>query len=111
MDENQMAQFREILGALLVRTRKGRVKWEQSSFGTFFSATLASGKVIVNKDDDYDTVVRIMDTDSNILGEINSGYRKHVDLKENADELYELARRSALQVDSKLESILREISA
>ena len=66
--------------------------------------------MIISKDPDFDTVVEIEDTDSNKLEEINTGYHTYIVLKPEADELYGLARRRALQIDSKLESILSELS-
>ena len=109
MVEDQMGQLRAIIAFLRIRTREGRVEWawdEESA-----TTTLANGQVVVSKDRDFDTVIEIQDSDLNNLEVINVGYPRYSDLKEEADELYELARRSALQIDSKLESILREISA
>ena len=111
MDEGQVPQLRSIIYALLERTRGGRMEWEWDEVSESGIATLANGKVIVSKDRDFDTQIRIQDTDSNNLENINVGYLEYRDLKVAADELYELSRRSALKVDSKLESILREISA
>ena len=111
MSENQTVQLYEIIDALLVRTLEGRMEWvwdEQQAIGT---ATLENGRVIVSKDRDFDTRVRIQDVDSTNLEDINVGYTKYKDLKAPVDQLYELARRSALKIDSKLESIFREISS
>ncbi len=110
MVEDQKVQVRTIVSALRVRTREGKVEWAWDKNLERGTTTLVNGRVIVSKDRDFDTVIQIQDTDSNILGEINVGYPAFGDLSKEADELYELARRSALQVDSKLESILREIS-
>ena len=111
MDENQLVQLREIIGALTVRTHEGRIEWAWDEDMGSVTATLANGRVILSRDRDFDTVMVIQDADSNFLERINVGYRQYVDLKFEEDELYRLARRSALQVDSKLDSILREISA
>ena len=103
-----LAQFGAIIEALMVRTREGKVEWEwDRGTGT---AMLINGRVVVSKDSDHDTVVEIQDEDSNKLDEINTGYFDYLELKAEANELYNLARRSALQIDSKLASILREIS-
>ena len=110
MREHQQIQLRDIIGALLVRTREGKVEWGWDERLAISTATLANGRVILSKDRDRDTVVRIQDTDSNTLEDINVAYLQYKHLQRQADELYELARRSGLQIDSKLESILREIS-
>ena len=110
MVEDQMIQLGAIISVLTVRTREGRVEWAWDKDQGSGTTTLLNGRVIVSKDRDSDTVIVIQDTDSTNLEEINVGYRTHIELKTEADELYELARRSALQVDSKLESIFREIS-
>ena len=110
MDENQLAQLRDIIGALLAQTRVDNVDWEWREDGDYVCATLANGEIVVSKDNDFDTEIQIYDTDSNILVKVNTGYRIYASLKADADELYQLARSSALQLDFKLESILREIS-
>ena len=110
MDEGQIIQLRAIISSLMERTREGRVKWAWDQDLGIGIATLANGRVIVSKDRDFDTVIEIQDTDANNLEELNVGFPTFSDLQPVADELYEQARRSALQVDSKLESILREIS-
>lgn len=111
MDENHLSQLREIIGALSARTRQDKVEWVWDDLWRNLTTTLASGKVTLEKDRDLDTVIKIVDTYGNVLEEVNAGFKIYVDLKEDADALYDLARRSALQIDSKLESILREISA
>ena len=110
MVEDQLVQLRAIVNALLMRTREGRVDWEWDETDGSGTTMLENGRVIVSKDSDFDTVIKIQDTDSNDLDQINVGYRSHVAFKTVADELYELARRSALNIDTKLESILREVS-
>ena len=110
MADDQLVQLRAIFSALLERTREGRLDWAWDETEGSGTATLVNGRVIVSKDRDFDTVVTIQDSDWNDLEEINVGYPSYKDLSEEADELYELARRSALNVDSKLESILREVS-
>ena len=112
--EEQLPELRAIIAALVARTREGGVEWEwkmrvMGMAGGRCVAELANGSVLLAKDRDYDTVITIRDSDSNVLAEINVGYREYADLKPLADELYDLARRSALRVDSKLESILEEI--
>ena len=110
MVEDQIVQLRAIISFLTERTREGRMEWEWDKARGSVTTTLVNGQVIVSKDRDYDTVLEIQDKDSNNLEEINVGFFSYRDLKLEADELYEQARRSALQVDSKLESILREVS-
>ena len=110
MREHQQIQLHEIISALLVRSREGGVEWVWNERLASATATLANGRVIVSKDRDRDTQVRIQDTDSNTLEDVNVGYVAYKHLQGQADELYELARRSGLKIDSKLESILREIS-
>ena len=103
-----LVQFGAIIRGLMARTREGKVEWEWDRGVS--TAMLINGRVVVSKDRDNDTVVKIQDEYSNNLDEINTGYASYNDLKAEADELYDLARRSALQIDSKIASILREIS-
>ena len=108
MAEDQLSQFQAIISGLVARTRAGKLEWTWVlGVGT---ATLTHGRLIVFKDRDNDTVVKIQDTDSNDLEEINTGYFEYQDLRAEANELYSLVRRSGLQIDSKLASILSEIS-
>ncbi len=111
MDENYLSQLREIIGTLTVRTRESKMEWIWDEWSKNLTAKLTNGQIVISKDRDFDTVIRIVDTDENVLEEINAGYRIYADLKEDSDELHQLARRSALKVDSKLDSILQEISA
>ena len=69
-------------------------------------ATLTNGRVIVSKDRDFDTVIEIEDEELNTLEAINTGYTVYSDLASEANEFYEVARRSALKIDSKIESII-----
>ena len=111
MSENQTVHLDAIIDALLVRTREGRMEWVWDEQQATFNTTLENGRVIVSKDRDLDTQLRIQDVDSANLEDINVGYPAYRYLKEPVDQLYELARRSALKIDSKLESIFREISS
>ena len=110
MVEGQMIQLRTIISNLAVRTSEGKMEWVWDNALESGTTTLVSGQVIVSKDRDFDTVIEIKDTNFNTLEVINVGYGKYSDLKTVADEIYDMARRSALQIDSKLESIIREIS-
>ena len=110
MVEDQIIQFHAIISALIVRTREGRMEWEWDAILGTATATLENGRIILSKDPDIDTVVEIQNTDFQNVDEINVGYHKYNELQPKADELYQLARRSALRVDSTLDSILREIS-
>lgn len=110
MAEDRLAELAAIINALLTRTREGKVEWEWHPVSSRPVTDLANGRVLLDKDHDEDTVVTIKDTEGNILEHVNVGFREYADLKEYADQLYELARRAALQVDSKLESILQEIA-
>ena len=110
MVEGKLIQCRTIISNLTMRTIEGRVEWAWNEDLGSGTTTLESGRVIVSKDRDFDTVIEIQDTDFNTLEVINVGYSTYSDMRAEADEIYELARRSALQIDSKLESIIREIS-
>ena len=110
MNDDHMFQIRAIINVLSQRTRERRVNWTWDAELGSVTATLSNGRVIVSKDSDFDTVIEIEDSDSNNLEFINVGFHGFGDLQLEADELYDLARHSALQIDSKLESILREIS-
>ena len=110
MVEDQIFQFHAIISALIARTREGRIDWEWDEDLRSATATLEHGRIIISVDRDFDTVVEIQNTDLENVDQINVGYPQYTDLTKVADELYQLARRSALRVDSTLESILREIS-
>ncbi len=110
MVEDRMAELAAIINALVARTREGRVEWGWSQSSRRCTAELANGWVLLDRDRDGDTVVTIQDTEGFTLETINVGFHEYAELKASADALYELARRSALQVDSKLESILQEIT-
>ena len=111
MVEDQMNQLRIFISSLTERTREGMVKWTWDQDERTATAILANGRIIVGRDRDFDTRILIQDSDANSLEDVNVGYTAYSDLKTEADGLYELARRSALKVDSKLESMMREISS
>ena len=110
MLEDQIAEMAAIIDALVARTRERRVAWDWDQSSLQCTAELANGWILVAKDRDGDTVVTIQDTEEVTLETINVGFHEYAELRVSADSLYELARRSALQVDSKLESILQEIT-
>ena len=110
MVEDRMAELAAIIDALVARTRAGRVEWDWNQSWHRCTTELANGRVLVDKDRDSDTVVTIQDAEGLTLETINVGFHEYAELKASADALFELARRSALQVDSKLESILQEIT-
>ena len=110
MVDGKLIQLRTIISILTMRTSEGRVEWTWDENLGIATATLVNGRVIVSKDPDLDTVITIQDADANTLAEINVGYTQNRDFVTEADQMYDVARRSALQIDSKLESIIREIS-
>ena len=113
MSEGLTSNLGIIIAMLTTRTLEGGVKWEwerqwDGGKGRCV-AELTNGRVLVGKDIGNDTFITIQDSDLNTLEAVNVGFPEYLGLRSTADELYELARRSALQVDSKLESILGEI--
>lgn len=112
MHEGRLGELQTFIVMLTFQTREGAVKWgwQRRLEEGRCVAELANGRVLVEKDFGNDTLVTIQDSDSNTLEKINVGFPEYADLKPYADELYDLARRSALQVDTKLESIFNEIA-
>ena len=105
-------ELMSIIVMLTARTREGTVKWEWQRLleeGRCV-AELTNGRVLVEKNFTNDTLVTIQDSDSNTLAKTNVWHPEYLGLKPHADELYDLARRSALQIDTKLDSILKEIA-
>ena len=108
MSENAI---RELIDTIISRTREGKIKWEWDSVNDQSFTDLLSGRVIVGKDSDDDAYIRIQDTEGMSLEYINVGFPEYRQLMQLASDLSELARRSALQIDSKLGAILRELTA
>ena len=109
MLESRVPLLALLLESIAARTHEGRVKWGWDQLSRKGLATLETGYVEVSKDSDNDTVVIIMDEEQSILETLNVGFRDFSELKKQADSLYELGRRSALQIDSKLQSMLEEL--
>lgn len=109
VDDNKF-KFQEIISALIAGTRGGKVIWDWNSKSRSATANFMSGRLVVSKDRDFDTVLEIQNSARETIERINTGYVRWSVLKTDADKLYELARRAALGVDSTLEALLREIS-
>lgn len=100
-----------IAEALLEKTRSKEVEWTVGGPREFVVHFL-SGRVLVGKDNDNDVYITVTDTNGIIVESANMGFRRYANNREFRNqmvELYDLARRSALRVDSTMESILGEI--
>jgi len=108
---NDVTEFSPIIQKLLDRTKEGKVLWEEATRGFKAAVGLFTFRVF-SSDEGGDTTVRLTmrdDHDSEIF-EVTltddpptiARYRQAVT---NMKELYELARRKALNVEEKLGAV------
>jgi hypothetical protein len=112
MQDPKAVQFFE---GVLAKTRDGKIRWEptaeesdyMAAIGGKFTLLISKGEVVnrwpsetyslVLKDQDGRELIRVADYDDGIA-------------RAEISELYEAARRQALHVDEKIDSVLGELS-
>ena len=111
MQDPKAVQF---LKEVLSKTKEGRIRWEPTATDTVFLAAIA-GKFTLSISEFYPRdswgdpqyALLLRDSDDRILTRVTGENEVGLD---DLRELYEKARRQALHVDEKIDSLLGELS-
>jgi hypothetical protein len=110
-DQKETQFFSEVLA----KTRVGKIPWEKTAAEQTYIAPVAgqftlSISELIERDrlgnEAFDYVLKLSDSDERVLSSVSASESGvFLDLR----ELYATARRQALQVDAKLDSVLGEL--
>lgn len=111
-----MAEISDILTTLLERTRQDKISWQSTADDSAFLAVVGKGSVMIIEDQLYENifVLRILNSEGREIESMAGGSRSaQTNLEEGVQlrELYSMARRIALGVDSQLDDLLKELQA
>ena len=104
-----MAEITDVLSKLLERTQEGKVQWQPTSNELTFVAVVGNLSVMILSDA-YGVNLRILDKSGNDIETIHSGDQTTT-RPDTAQltQLYVEARRTALNVGSQLDELLKEL--
>ena len=92
----------ELVKQLTEATQKGRVSWHPTAVVNEFTSSFKGRfNVLVGKYEGGSSYVRMTNEDGNEM--------MNIDGRQEIDQLWELVRRMALQVDHAIEDILQEL--
>ena len=107
-----MAEISDILTELIDRTGRNKVNWQPTSDEQTFLASLGTASVMILEDQAGDAVLRILNLEGQEIERLDSGIEGEGRTWRNElRELYIMAKRVALGVDSQLEDLLQELRA
>lgn len=106
---SDVTEFAPVIEKLLERTREGKVAWEEQTFG--FGTRVKSYEFIISKSEDQGDItitVRMLDDRGSEIFEVKltddpQTLAKHRQFVAVLKELFELARRKALNVEQKVD--------
>lgn len=98
-----MAVSSELVNTILMRTREGKLGWEELSM-TGFLARVGQTMIVADRSRSGDLTLKITDENGKVLESIGSA-KAEFHLEESLEEIYELARRQALRVDDVLSEL------
>jgi hypothetical protein len=106
-----VSEYSALIEKLLERTREGKVPWEQGSY--CFRAIVQSYEFQVSKSEDrgdITVILRMLDDRGSEIFEVRltddpATLAKHRQLVSTLQELHELARRKALNVEQKVDEV------
>ena len=109
-----MAEISDILITLLERTRQDKVSWQTTADESAFVAVL--GKASVSIEDDYNVgmTLRILNQEGREIESVGGhqpSVRPTLEQLDQLRDIYTMARRIALGVDSQLDDLLKELQA
>jgi hypothetical protein len=101
----------ELFQEVLSKTKAGRIKWEMAASEAEYFTVLPGGFTLTVERSTYQddaTALSLRDESDRVLLRVSSDTQgvRHPDL----EELYECARRQALQVDAKVDKLLEALT-
>lgn len=100
-----MAVPSELVNTILVRTREGKLAWEELSLAGFL-ARVGQTIIIIDRSPGGHITLRITDEMGKIIETVD---HSPFTTDESLIEIYELARRQALKVDETLSELKRRL--
>ncbi len=104
------AEINDIILKLLERTDQGRVDWEATVNEDVYVAVIGNLSVSLNQDFRKGVTVQILDEQGREIRALSSSSGEALEVSAALGELYSKAKRSALQVDSRLDELLTELT-
>ena len=110
-----MAEITDILTTLLERTRQDKVAWQTTADESTFLVVLGKASMTIHEGLHDDSVIlRILNQEGREIESMYSGSDSEqttASEDRQLQELYTMARRIALGVDSQLDELLKELQA
>lgn len=108
-----MAEITEILTKLAGSTDQGKIDWKPTANERAFMAAIGNLSVVIRSDADDEPILQILDSSGREIDRLEgwtySGSGELVDWKSNLLSLHWKARRIALDVDTKLDELLKSL--
>ncbi len=100
-----MAKIEAILQKLIQLSNEGKIEWAPTVDPLKFSAALGSSSVVIAKDG-HTFYLNLLNRSGDDLDHMDSGEWGNPSM----EQLYDLARRRALNVDAELDNVLVELN-
>lgn len=104
-----MADITDVLSKLLERTRQGKVSWQPTPDEHMFNAVIGNTIVEILEDPVGDSALRVLNSVGRELETLASWSDVGREWETKLSELYQIARNNALEIDSQLEGLLKEL--
>ena len=106
-----MAEIRDILDTLIERTDQGKVPWKPTVATEVFTAALGSYSVLIEGRGSPNAGLRVLNKAGDEIDRLANLAGTGPGWQSKLSELYEKARRAALDVDSQLDELLKELES
>jgi len=104
-----MATIGDVLTKLLERTRQGKVNWRPTASELTFVATLGNTSVVIEGYRGMAPTLKILNKAGREIEFLGGDAPDAKDWRNTLYELYQMARRGALEVGSQLDDLMREL--
>lgn len=114
---SNLSHIKNLVAALTDATRKGTAQWSSRDEQTMYLATNSGSILLKPRDDDGAApyAISVLNEQGNVIESFSSSSDwtgpEEDELEILVGELYSLARRKALNIDTVLNNIIREISS
>ena len=109
-----MAEIADIVTKLWERTNQHKISWEPTVNENTFLATIGDSSSVTvtsyrSRDGDDEVRFRILDERGRELEEYDTDENEDDEVIEKLNDIYNEARRTALQINSRLDELLEEL--
>lgn len=106
-------RLRELVKRLIIATEQGSIKWEETDVATTFISVFSDGPTVqissADGDGRHPYVLDVANSHGTIVDSLRSSNNSDLWDDDDMQELYELARRDATNVDDILDVIFNEL--